>query len=130
MFVQQGRHELAALTLTKMQWDIVINLAGPMAEAAILDDRTKSNMLWTALLYCGAKADLERAETVLAHYRAATKRQYGLTRFGHRTRELVLSAWPAIEALAHALLKFEVIKYDQAAAIALPLLAVSPAVAP
>ena len=62
-----------------------------MAEAAILGDRTKSNMFWTALLYCGAKADLERAETVLAHYRVATRRQYGLTNFGHRTRELVFT---------------------------------------
>jgi hypothetical protein len=40
----------------------------------------------------------------------------------------VRSDWSAIEALANALLKFEVMEYDQAAAIAVALLTVSPPV--
>jgi hypothetical protein len=120
--IQQGMSELTAIMLATMQWDIVISLAGPFAEAVIVGDWTKTHMSWTAYFYCGGRDDLAHAETVLDQYRVATKRRCGLTRFEHRTRELVLSAWPAIEVLAAALLEAEVMEYDEVAAIVLPLL--------
>ena len=44
----------------RMEWEIIVSLAGPFAEAAARGDRTKTNMRWTAL-FCGAGDDYRKA---------------------------------------------------------------------
>jgi hypothetical protein len=97
----------------QMEWEIIVSLAGPFAEAAARGDRTKTNMRYTALLFCGAGLDYHRAENVLKDYKWATKGRVGLRRFEDRARELVLTEWPAIEALSAALLKSNILTYEQ-----------------
>ena len=97
-----------------MEWDIIVSLAGPFAEAIARGYRGKSTILSVAIVNGGAGEDFERAENVLKDWKWATKERAGLHRFGERTRELVLSEWPAIEALAAALLKRNVLSYEEA----------------
>jgi hypothetical protein len=97
----------------RMEWDIIVNLAGPFGEAAARGDRTKTHMRYTALFFCGGNADYRRAEDVLKDYKWATGERIGLRRFEDRARELILMEWPTIEALSAALLKSDVLSYEQ-----------------
>jgi len=118
------RPELQSMMLRRMEWEIMVKLAGPFATAAHAGIRAKQEMRWAALLSGGTDDDYKRAESVLADYKKATRRAYGLRRFEDRTRDLVLGAWPAIEALAVALLnsKSGALEYDEAVSVVLPLL--------
>jgi hypothetical protein len=98
----------------QMEWEMIGSLAGPFAEVVARGYRGKSTMFWAAAFNCGAKGDIETAENVLKDWKWATKGRAGLRRFGDLTRELVLSDWPAIEALAAALLRRNVLSYDEA----------------
>ena len=96
-----------------MEWEIIQRLAGPIAEAVMFGVKKSETYLF-ALAEGGGGSDVKMAEAVLNDYRAATKRKYELTRFVYRTRNILLSAWTAIEALAFALLESEVLTYEQA----------------
>lgn len=108
--------------LATMQWSMVISLAGPFAEAAARDVRSKRSMRFTALLGCGGKEDYRAAEAVLPDYRKASKRRHGIRYFEDLARDLVLKQSHVIVALAKALLVNEVLDYDEAYAIVAPLL--------
>jgi len=108
--------------LRKMEWEIHTLLAGPFARAAALGSQSKKNMRWDALLGGGAYDDYRAARAVLVDYNWAMRREYGMSRFEDRTRDLVLAHWPAIDALALALLKSETLEHDAAYAIVAPLL--------
>jgi hypothetical protein len=110
------------MMLRRMKWEIMVALAGPFATAMYFGRRSKRAMRWAALFSGGTQEDYKRAESVLADYRKATRRTYGLRRFEDRTREFVLNAWPAIQAMALTLLKSNVLEYDAAASVILPLL--------
>ena len=99
--------------LRKMEWEIILRLAGPIAEA-IMCGVTRSETCLFALAEEGGGPDFEMPKAVLDDYRLATKRKYELTRFVYRTPKNVVSAWVAIEALACALLESEVLAYEQA----------------
>jgi hypothetical protein len=113
---------LKAEILAKMEWEILISLAGPFAEAASRDVRSKRDMRFTALLFCGAKDDYGVAKTVLPDYKTASKRRHGIPHFEHRTRDLVLNAWPAIKEIAKSLLAKETLDHDDVYAIVAPFL--------
>jgi hypothetical protein len=97
-----------------MEWEINVNLAGPFGEAAARGVRTKAQMRYTALLFCGGDEDYRKAETVLKDYKWATGERIGLRRFEDRAHELILKEWPAIGARSAALLKSNVLSYEQA----------------
>jgi hypothetical protein len=105
--------------IRQMEWCMIISLAGPFAEAVAIGNRTKSRMRYIALFSCGSDQDYQQAERVLIDYKQVMRRQYGIGRFEDRARELVLDQWPAIDALAQALLKSDVLEYEAAHAIIL-----------
>jgi hypothetical protein len=108
--------------LAKMEWSILTSLAGPFAEAAARGVRSKANMRWKALFDCGGMYDYRAAGAVLQDYKKASGRRRGLPYFEDQTRDLVLKSWPAIEALAQALLARETLDHDDAYAIVEPFL--------
>lgn len=108
-------------TLARMEWAIVISLAGPFAEAAARGARSKANMRLKAR-FCGGEADFEFAAAVLQDYEKTSKPPRSMLHFEDRTRDLVLKSWPAIDALAKALLANETLDHDSAYAIVEPFL--------
>jgi hypothetical protein len=116
--------ELRAAMISRMEWQIIRTLSGPYAEANL---GPKYLMDWNAAVnghgLPGENSDNEKAARVFADYLyAKPKRQHGFRRFELRAKALVLSEWPAIQALAKGLMKQNVIEYDEAHAIVVPLL--------
>jgi hypothetical protein len=112
--VWDGMPDMRPTLQAAMEWEIMGSLAGPYAEVVARGRGAKSTIFLDALFSGGVKEDFKRAEDVLADWKWATKGRAGLRRFGERTRELVLADWPAIEALAAALLTRNVLSYDEA----------------
>ena len=52
-----------------MQWQIVIDMAGGVAEAIHRGERRQREVFWFALINCGTDGDLENAEAVCADLR-------------------------------------------------------------
>jgi hypothetical protein len=106
--------------LTTMKWSIVISFAGPFAAAFSRNYRSRRDKRWTALLSCGASEDYRQAEAVLADYKEASKRRYGIRHFEERAWDLVGANQPAISALASKLLQYETLEYKEAHGIVVP----------
>lgn len=100
-----------------MQWQIIANLAGGVAEAIHRGERRKQDVMWFALLNCGTEGDLEDADAVLADLRQLTGRRYGLQRFVLQARALLIEQWPAVAALAAELIRDRHIDGDEIDAI-------------
>ena len=107
--------------LAKMEWAILTSLAGPFAESASRDARSRAGMRHTARL-CGSEDDYGSAEAVLLDFTKASKLRRRISHFEDRTRDLVLKSWPAIDALAKTLLVKETLNYDGAYAVVEPFL--------
>lgn len=88
-----------------MEWQIVIELAGGIAEAIRRGERRRREVMWFAAINCNIAVDLEQATAVLADLRELTGRRYGTQRFTERPRALLLTHWPAVEARASALIE-------------------------
>ena len=74
----------------KMEWQIVIDLAGPIAEAVARGERRKKYAGTFALFYCGSSEDFSHAGKVIADLCALTKRRQALRRFEQRALAVVL----------------------------------------
>ena len=74
------------------------------------------------IFWVGMETDYDQAEAALEDYRTLTRRRYGLQRFHPQTRDLVLGAWPAIDALARALTDAGLLEFEEAHRIIAPLL--------
>jgi hypothetical protein len=66
------------------------------------------------------EADYQSAERCLEDLRQLKRRRYGLRRFEMETANLVLRAWPAIEALARALVEAGTLEFKEAYDIIAP----------
>lgn len=113
---------LKAEILVTMEWSMIISFAGPFAEAFSRNYRSRSDKRWSALFSCGASEDYAQAEAVLADYKKASKRRYGIRHFEDRAWELVVANQPAISALASKLLRHETLEYKEAHKIVVPFL--------
>jgi hypothetical protein len=71
---------------------------------------------------CGASGDYAQAEAVLADYRKASKRRYGIRHFEELAWELVVANQPATSALASELLQHETLDYEKVHKIVVPFL--------
>jgi hypothetical protein len=96
-----------------MEWQIVIDLAGGIAEAISRGERRKKEIFWFAAFNCACGDDLKSAAAVLADLRKLTGHRYGERRFAERARDLLLANWSAVDALASALVDVERIDGDQ-----------------
>jgi hypothetical protein len=96
-----------------MEWQIMIDLAGGIAEAISRGERRKKKVFWFAVFNCGCRDDLKTAAAVVADLRKLTGRQHGERRFGERVFALLLAYWAAVDALASALVDAERIEGDQ-----------------
>jgi hypothetical protein len=96
-----------------MEWQIVIDLAGGIAEAISRGERRKKEVFWFAVFNCACGDDLKNAAAILADLRKLTGHRYGERRFAERARDLLLANWPAVDALASALVGAERIEGDQ-----------------
>jgi hypothetical protein len=108
--------------LSTMEWSMIISFAGPFAEAFSRNCRSRRDKRWAALFSCGASEDYAQAESVLADYKKASKRRYGIRHFEDRAWELVVANQPAISGLASKLLQHKTLEYEEAHKIAAPLL--------
>jgi hypothetical protein len=88
-----------------MEWEIVINMAGGVAEAIYRGERRQREVMWFALMNCGTEGDLDDAEVVLADLNRLTRRRYGLQRFTIRALKLLLANWDAVEVIAATLIR-------------------------
>lgn len=88
-----------------MEWQIIINMAGPIAEAIYRGEKRKSDVLWFAVFYCGARQDVDEAGKVINDLRKLTGRNHGEQRFAERARDLLLNHWPLVDAIAEALIR-------------------------
>ena len=87
-----------------MEWQIVIDMAGGVAEAIHRGERRQKEVFWFAMLNCGAGGDLEAAERTLEDLRALTGRRDG-RQYARRALRLLLARWDAVEAIAAALIR-------------------------
>jgi hypothetical protein len=108
-------------TIARMEWSIITSLAGPFAEAAARGARSRTDMSFSARC-CGSESDFEAAKAVLLDFENTSKRPRGMAYFEDRTRQLVLKNWPAIDALAKALLDYETLDHDDAYEVIEPFL--------
>jgi hypothetical protein len=88
-----------------MQWQIVIELAGGIAEAIHRGERRRREILAFAETDCIMEIDLQRAAAVLGDLFRLTGRHYDEQPFAERALAVLLTHWKAVEALALALVK-------------------------
>ena len=85
-----------------MEWQIITDLAGGIAEAIYRGERRKREVLCFASFNCGmyggGNGDLASSAAVLADLRTLTGRRHGEQRFAERALALLLAHWPAVEA--------------------------------
>ena len=86
-----------------MEWQIICDLAGPVAEA--IHRGRRRGLLHFAFHNCGSDGDFERSNAVLIDLRELTGRQFTEWPFGTRARKLLLAYWPAVTALAEELMQ-------------------------
>jgi hypothetical protein len=85
---------IAPRYLDLMQWQVVIHLAGGVAEAISRGERRRHEVLTFA----------QRARAVLDDLRTLTGRRHDAQPFAMRAMGLLLAHWPAVAALAAALI--------------------------
>jgi hypothetical protein len=100
-----------------MEAQIVIHLAGGIAEAVHRGERRRQEVLAFAASNCSIDGDLKQARAVLADLRRLTGCRYDEQRFAERALALLLAHWRAVEALAAALVEDHRIEGDQVEAI-------------
>ena len=88
-----------------MEAQIVIDLAGGVAEAIYRGERRPREVLAFADAHCSIGIDLENARPVLRDLFMLTGVHYGADDFAERTLALLMAHWPAVEALASALIE-------------------------
>ena len=88
-----------------MEAQVVIELAGGIAEAIFRGVRSRHEVLAFAESNCEMDADLERAAPVLRDLWRVTLYPFEPRDFVGRTLEMLLANWPAVEALAEALIE-------------------------
>jgi hypothetical protein len=105
-----------------IEWQIRRDLAGGMAEIVSAGERRKTELeyAWLHVHALGMEADYQSAERCLEDLRQLKRRRYGLRRFEMETANLVLRAWPAIEALARALVEAGTLEFKAAYDIVAP----------
>ena len=86
-----------------MEAQVVIHLAGGVAEAIFRGERRAREALAFAVNHCSMDTDLERAAAVLGDLRRLTGYRLDAQHFAERTLALLLTNWCAVEALASAL---------------------------
>jgi hypothetical protein len=75
-----------------MEWQVVVELAGGIAEAIHRGERRKQAVLAFAESNCNTDVDLKRAAAVLADLRRLTGRRYDEQRFAERAPALAADA--------------------------------------
>lgn len=88
-----------------MERQVFVHLAGGIAEAIHRGERRKHEALRFATRHCGTDVDLRRAAAVLADLRRLIGHCYDEQRFAERALTLLPEHWPAVEAMASALIK-------------------------
>jgi hypothetical protein len=88
-----------------MEAQIVIELAGGVAEAIYRGERRPREILRFAKANCCVGIDLEHAKPLLGDLFHLTGVHYGEQPFAERALALLLAHWPAVEALASALIE-------------------------
>jgi hypothetical protein len=88
-----------------MEAQLVIELAGGVAEAVHRGEGRAREVLRFARLHCCIDEHLERAAAVLGDLRRLTGHRYDAQAFAERTLALMLDNWRAVTALAAALVE-------------------------
>jgi len=86
-----------------MEAQVSIHLAGGIAEAIHRGERRRHEVLRFATRHCNADADLRLAAAVQADLRRL--RRYDEQHLVDRTLAVLLAHWPAVEAVASALIE-------------------------
>jgi hypothetical protein len=100
-----------------MEWQVVVELAGGIAEAIHRGERRKQAVLAFAESNCNTDVDLKRAAAVLADLRRLTGRRYDEQRFAGRALALLLTHWAAVDALAFELIEKRRVEGERVEAI-------------
>jgi hypothetical protein len=100
-----------------MERQIVIHLAGGIAEAVACGERRAGEVLRFARLHSAIDVDLERARAVLGDLFRLTGHRYDAEHFAGRTLDMLTTHWRAVEALAAALVVHRRIEGAQVKAI-------------
>lgn len=92
-----------------MEWSIVIDIAGGIAEAIPFGKRNHRDALQRALSTEGALVDFDSIDLVLTDLRALTgqrlERFVAYRHYAARAMKLLKANWPAVEAIAVALIR-------------------------
>jgi hypothetical protein len=104
-----------------MEWQIVRDLAGGVAETAYQGHRARARFRFPLLLD-SMRLDYDSAFATLNEYCQLRRRRYGINGFFDRTRDIVFAAWPAVAALADALIHARSIEFEEGHKIIAPLL--------
>ena len=88
-----------------MEWQIIMNMAGGIAEAIHRGERRQRHVFQFAMLNCGVHLDLADADNVLADLRTLTGHRFRLERYARRALKLTLANWTAVEAIAAVLIR-------------------------
>jgi hypothetical protein len=94
-----------------MEAQVSIHLAGGIAEAIHRGERRRHEVLRFATRHCKADADLRLAAVVQADLRRL--RRYDEQHLVDRTLAVLLAHWPAVEAVAEALIEHRRIEGDE-----------------
>ena len=96
-----------------MEWQLIICLAGGIAEAIHHSERGLQGVLRFAMSDSGMVLDMADIVPVLADLRELTGQDHDLQPLLRRTFDLLLQHWLAVEALASALLAASRIEGDE-----------------
>jgi hypothetical protein len=96
-----------------MEWQIIVELAGGIAEAIYQGEWRKHRVLGFAAFNCGADNDLDRSAELLADLRRLTRRKHREQQFAEAALALLLEYWPAVEAVGAALIEHKRIEGHQ-----------------
>ena len=88
-----------------MEAQIVIHLAGGVAEAIYRGERRESEVLAFAEETCRMDTDMEQARDVGCDLWRVTCRRYDAQPFAEKALALLVTHWSAVEALASALVE-------------------------
>ena len=102
---------LSRMTWSMLEWDIVVNFAGGLAEAIHRGERNRRSALRIALAKCGMGIDLEAIKRRIAALRILTDfpddddDRDAHRRFAWQALALLKANWVAVEAIAAALIE-------------------------
>jgi hypothetical protein len=96
----------------RLEWSIIIDLAGHFAQV-VANERAPRY---------GARQDYATAKKTLAALRRVVGQRLAMRLFEERARKVVRHQWSAIAALASELSKAEILEYEEARQIIVPLM--------